>query len=124
MANPNLLDATSMYAKLVTGHAGGTVLTCPADKLIKIVRITLNNNTGSGITNPEIHIDDESIWSISNIADDHSANADNDSVVGNLNSRMPIYLQETKTLKFINTGAAEWTVSYEEYDDAVPPATS
>ena len=118
MANPNLLAATSMYAKLVTGHAAGTAITCPSDKLIKIVSITLNNNTGGAITNVEIHVDDESIWSTPSLGDDDSATADDDSVVGNLNSRMPIYLQETITLKFVNSGALEWTVSYEEYDDA------
>ena len=46
MANPNLLNATSMYAKTIAHSSGAsaTLLTCPSDKLIKIVK-KIDENT-------------------------------------------------------------------------------
>ena len=117
MANPNLLAATSMYAKLVTGATAGTAITCGSDKLIKIVSITLANATGAGQTDLEAHVNDREIWSSSSMADNTSAHGYS-TIQGNINNRMPIYLQETHTLKFVNTGSCPWTVSYEEYNDA------
>ena len=51
MANPNLLNATSIYGKNATETGDGseqTVLTCATDKLIKITSINVHRTGGGG----------------------------------------------------------------------------
>ena len=59
MANPNLLNATSIYGKNATVTGNGsvqTVLTCPTDKLIKITSITVHRTGGGGGGQCDINI--------------------------------------------------------------------
>ena len=113
MANPNLLNATSIYGKNVTVTADGslnTILTCPTDKLIKIISIIVHNddqNNGEGA----IFINDKQV-----------------SGGGSLNDNPPqggqytlgsFYLTEGQTVQFLGTDAnVDCVVSYEEIDDA------
>lgn len=114
MANPNLLNATSMYAKTIAHSSGAsaTLLTCPSDKLIKIVSITLTNPTSSSIS--EVHyvrVNDQTIYSAASLAGYAEV-----TIIG-----LPIYLMETGTLKWAQAASDagfDITVSYEEYDDA------
>ena len=89
MANPNLLNATSIYGKNVTVTADGslnTILTCPTDKIIKIISIIVHND------NPP---------------------------QGGQYTLGSFYLTEGQTVKFQGDGSGiDCVISYEEIDDA------
>ena len=112
MANPNLLNATSIYGK--TAYQSGssstqTILTCATDKLIKI--LTMN-----------IHSDGSNNWHRIYIAGKQVSGG------GSLNDNPPqggqytlgsFYLTEGQTVKFQGDGSGiDCVISYEEIDDA------
>ena len=111
MANPNLLNSTSIYGKNITASADGsenTILTCPTDKLIKIISITVHNASapnGYGI----VKINDKTVA---------GGGADNPPSGGQYTIGS-FYLTESQTVKFNGSDSnVSCVISYEEIDDA------
>ena len=111
MANPNLLNATSIYGKNVTVSADGslnTVLTCATDKLIKIISITVHNDNESNGWG-HVYLNDKQI----------AGGGSNNPPVGGLYTLGSFYLTEGQTVQFLGSDAnVDCVVSYEEIDDA------
>ena len=113
MANPNLLNATSIYGKNVTVSADGslnTILTCPTDKLIKIISIVVHNdsqNNGEG----SIYINDKQVSGGGSVNDNPPQ--------GGQYTLGSFYLTEAQTVKFQgDSSEISCVISYEEIDDA------
>ena len=112
MANPNLLNATSIYGKNVTVSGDGvqmnTILTCPTDKLIKIVSITVHNDS------------DSNGWGVVMLNDKQiGGGGSNNPPQGGLYTLGSFYLTEAQTIKFQGSGSGvDCVISYEEIDDA------
>ena len=125
MANPNLVNVTSIYGK-VDGHklttdaisdSGSAVITCGADKLLKINSIIVANVDGTSSVNIDVavHLDgDDRFYLAKTVA----LPADSTLVV--IGKDSPIYLEENDQLEARADVAsdAELVVSYEELDDA------
>ena len=113
MANPNLLNATSIYGKNVTVSADGslnTILTCPTDKLIKIISITVHNDSQNN-ANSSIYINDKQITGGGSLQDNPPQ--------GGQYTLGTYYLTEAQTVKFQGSGSGiDCVISYEEIDDA------
>ena len=111
MANPNLLNATSIYGKNVTVTADGslnTILTCPTDKLIKIVSITVHNDS------------DSNGWGVVMLNDKQiGGGGSNNPPPSGLYTLGSFYLTESQTIKFQGSSTGiDCVISYEEIDDA------
>ena len=111
MANPNLLNATSIYGKNVTVSADGslnTILTCPSNKLIKIISITVHNDNQSNGWG-QVFLNDKQI----------GGGGSNNPPEGGLYTLGSFYLTESQTIKFHGIGSGiDCVISYEEIDDA------
>jgi hypothetical protein len=121
MANPNLVAVTSIYGKSIQGALGTTVttdlLTCAADKLLKINTIIIANIDGTNAATVTMGII-KSGGSVVLFASTISVPADATLVLIDKNSSF--YLQEGDILEG-GAGAASdltYTISYEELDDA------
>ena len=125
MANPNLVNVTTIKGK-IEGHklttdaisdSGSAVITCSADKLLKINSIIVANVDGSSSVNIDVavHLDgDDRFYLAKTVA----VPADSTLVV--IGKDSPIYLEENDQLEARADVAsdAEMVVSYEELDDA------
>ena len=125
MAAPNLVNVTSITGK-IDGHAlttdaisasGSNVLTCGADKLIKINSIIVANVDGSDSVNIDVAVNlasDARFYLAKTVA----LPADSTLVV--IGKDSPIYLEESDELEARASAAsdAELVVSYEILDDA------
>ena len=125
MANPNLVNVTTIKGK-IEGHklttdaisdSGSAVITCGADKLLKINSIIVANVDGSDSVNIDVavHLDgDDRFYLAKTVA----VPADSTLVV--IGKDSPIYLEENDQLEARAEVAsdAELVVSYEELDDA------
>ena len=125
MAAPNLVNVTSITGK-IDGHAlttdaisasGSNVLTCAADKLIKINSIIVANVDGSDSVNIDVAVNlasDARYYLAKTVA----LPADSTLVV--IGKDSPIYLEESDELEARADVAsdAELVVSYEILDDA------
>ena len=125
MANPNLVNVTSIYGK-VDGHAlttdaisasGSSVITCGADQLYKINSIIVANVDGTNSVNIDVAVSlaaDARFYLAKTVA----VPADSTLVV--IGKDSPIYLEENDQLEARADVAsdAELVVSYEELDDA------
>ena len=125
MAAPNLVNVTSITGK-IDGHAlttdaisasGSNVLTCAADKLIKINSIIVANVDGSDSVNIDVAVNlasDARFYLAKTVA----VPADSTLVV--IGKDSPIYLEESDELEARADVAsdAELVVSYEILDDA------
>ena len=111
MANPNLLNATSIYGKNVTVSADGslnTILTCPSNKLIKIISITVHNVNAPNAYGI-VKINDKTV----------GGGGSNNPPEGGLYTLGSFYLTESQTIKFHGIGSGiDCVISYEEIDDA------
>ena len=121
MANPNLVAVTSIYGKSIQGALGTTVttdlLTCAADKLLKVNTIIIANIDGTNAATVTMGII-KSGGSVVLFASTISVPADATLVLIDKNSSF--YLQEGDILEG-GAGAASdltYTISYEELDDA------
>ena len=125
MANPNLVNVTSIYGK-VDGHAlttdaisasGSSVITCGADQLYKINSIIVANVDGSASVNIDVavNLDSDARFYLAKTV---AVPADSTLVVVGKDS--PIYLEEGDELEARADVAsdAELVVSYEILDDA------
>ncbi len=125
MANPNLVNVTTIKGK-IEGHklttdaisdSGSAVITCSANKLLKINSIIVANVDGSSSVNIDVavHLDgDDRFYLAKTVA----VPADSTLVV--IGKDSPIYLEENDQLEARADVAsdAELVVSYEELDDA------
>ena len=125
MANPNLVNVTSIYGK-VDGHAlttdaisasGSSVITCGADQLYKINSIIVANVDGTNSVNIDVAVSlaaDARFYLAKTVA----VPADSTLVV--IGKDSPIYLEEGDELEARADVAsdAELVVSYEILDDA------
>ena len=125
MANPNLVNVTSIYGK-VDGHAlttdaisdsGSAVIVCGADQLYKINSIIVANVDGTDSVNIDVAVSlasDARFYLAKTVA----LPADSTLVV--IGKDSPIYLEENDQLEARADVAsdAELVVSYEELDDA------
>jgi hypothetical protein len=121
MANPNLVNVTSIYAKSIQGALTTTVttdlLTCAADKLLKINTIIIANIDGTNAATVTMGII-KSGGSVVLFASTISVPADATLVLIDKNSSF--YLQEGDLIEG-GAGADSdltYTISYEELDDA------
>ena len=121
MANPNLVNVTSIYANSINGDLTTTVttdiLTCAAEKVIKINSIIVANIDGTNAATVTMGII-KSGGSVVLFASTISVPADATLVLIDKNSSF--YLQEGDLIEG-GAGAASdltYTISYEELDDA------
>ena len=125
MAAPNLVNVTSITGK-IDGHAlttdaisasGSNVLTCAANKLIKINSIIVANVDGSDSVNIDVavNLDSDARYYLAKTV---AVPADSTLVV--IGKDSPIYLEESDELEARADVAsdAELVVSYEILDDA------
>jgi len=122
MAAPNILSATSIYGKTVGAALGTTLtttlLTCPANKVLKINSIIVANVDGTSAADASVTFYDSSATASYRIASTVSVPADSTLVV--LGKDSPIYLEESDEIRG-GAGAAsdlELIISYDELDDA------
>ena len=121
MANPNLVAVTSIYGKSIQGALGTTVttdlLTCAADKLLKINTIIIANIDGTNAATVTMGII-KSGGSVVLFASTISVPADATLVLIDKNSSF--YLEEGDILEGGASAASDltYTISYEELDDA------
>ena len=125
MAAPNLVNVTSITGK-IDGHAlttdaisasGSNVLTCAADKLIKINSIIVANVDGSSSVNIDVAVNlsgDARFYLAKTVA------VPTNSTLVVIGKDSPIYLEENDELEARADVAsdAELVVSYEILDDA------
>ena len=121
MANPNLVNVTSIYANSINGALTTTVttdlLTCASDKLIKINSIIVANIDGTNAATVTMGVI-KSGSSVVLFASTISVPADATLVLIDKNSS--IYLEEGDILEggASANGDLTYTISYEELDDA------
>tara|TARA_R100000152_G_C6582353_1_gene45762 strand:- start:32 stop:364 length:333 start_codon:yes stop_codon:yes gene_type:complete len=110
MANPNLLNATSIYGKHVAQHGSSstqTILTCPSNKLIKILTINIHSDGSNNY---------HKLW----IAGKQISGGASNQPPGDGNITLgSFYLMEGESVTWIATGnEVDCFISYEEIDDA------
>jgi len=121
MANPNLVNVTSIYGNSICGALTTTVttdlLTCASNKLIKVNNIIVANIDGSSAADVTMGII-KSGGSVVKFASTISVPADATLVLIDKNSS--IYLEEGDILEggASANGDLTYTISYEELDDA------
>ena len=122
MAAPNILSATSIYGKTV-GRALDTtlttgVLTCAANKVLKINSIIVSNIDGSSAADVTASFHDSTAATSYQIASTVSVPADSTLIV--LGKDSPIYLEESDEIRAgaSANGDLVMIVSYDELDDA------
>ena len=122
MAAPNLVSVSSIYRKSVGQEINTTtttgILTCAADKCLKINSIIVANIDGTNAADATVNFYDNSMTRRNPLASTVSVPADSTLIV--LGKDAPIYLEESDK---IEAGASansdlQITISYEELDDA------
>jgi hypothetical protein len=122
MANPNLVNVTSIYANSINGALTTTLttdlLTCASDKLIKINSIIVANIDGTNAADVTMGIIKSGGSVVYKFASTISVPADATLVLIDKNSG--IYLEEGDILEggASATGDLTYTINYEELDDA------
>ena len=122
MAAPNIVQVSSLYGKTVGAALGTTlttdILTCPADKLIKVNTIIVSNVDGTADVDVSVSFYDYSATTQYRLTSTIAVPADSTLVV--VNKENPIYLEESDTIRAgaSVSGDAEIIISYDEYDDA------
>lgn len=122
MAAPNVVNVSSIYGKttgLALTSSSQDVLTCAADKLIKVNSIIVANVDGTNaddVTVKWYNADNTTAFSLASTV---TVPADTTLVV--LGKDAPIYLEEGDKIQALGVAAngdLEIIVSYEELDDA------
>ena len=122
MAAPNVVNVSSIYGKttgLALTSSSQDVLTCAADKLIKVNSIIVANVDGTNaddVTVKWYNADNTTAFSLASTV---TIPADTTLVV--LGKDAPIYLEEGDKIQALGVAASgdlEIIVSYEELDDA------
>ena len=122
MAAPNVVNVTSIYGKttgLALTSSSQDVLTCAADKLLKINSIIVANVDGTNqdaVTVGWYNADNTTTFKLAS-----TVNVPADSTLVVLGKDSPIYLEEGDKITALGVAASgdlEIIVSYEELDDA------
>ena len=120
MANPNIVNVTSIYGKTIGAALDTTtstqLLACASNKLLKINSIIVSNIDGSSASDVTISFyDGSSTW---HIASTIAVPADTTLIV--LGKDSPIYLEESDQIRGGASSNSDLTciISYEELDDA------
>jgi len=122
MAAPNIVAVTSIYGKTMGAALGTTtttdILTCPANKVLKINTIIVANVDGTNAADATVYFWDNSASARYALASTIGVPADTSIVVIDKNSS--IYLEESDQIEAgaSATGDLVITISYEEIDDA------
>lgn len=122
MAAPNIVNVTSIYGKTMGAALSTTVtttiLTCPANKVLKINSILVANVDGTNAADATVQFFDNSAATSYNLAKTISVPADSTLVV--ISKDTAIYLEESDQIRGGASAASdlEITISYEELDDA------
>ncbi len=122
MANPNILNATSIYGKTIGAALSTTVtttlLTCASNKLLKINSIVVSNVDGTNNADATVQFYDNSATTSYHLAKTITVPADSTLVV--LGKDSPIFLEESDQIRGGASAASdlEIIISYEELDDA------
>jgi hypothetical protein len=122
MANPNILNATSILGKSIGASLGTTlttdILTCSSDKLIKINSIIVSNIDGTNNADATVYFYDNSATTRYALASAVTVPAKSTLVLVGRDS--PIYLEESDQIEGGASAASdlEIIISYEELDDA------
>ena len=122
MAAPNIVNVTSIFGKTMGADLGLTattdILTCAANKVLKVNTIIVSNIDGSNNTDATVYFYDSSAAARYALASTVTVPADSSLVI--VGKDNPIYLEESDQ---IEGGASEANdlqiiISYEEIDDA------
>ena len=122
MAAPNVVNVSSIYGKttgLALTSSSQDVLTCAADKLLKINSIIVANVDGTNqdaVTVGWYNADNTTTFKLAS-----TVNVPADSTLVVLGKDSPIYLEEGDKITALGVAASgdlEIIVSYEELDDA------
>ena len=122
MAAPNVVNVTSIYGKttgLALTSSSQDVLTCGADKLLKVNSIIVANVDGTNPDDVTVSWYDSGTTTSFRLASTVQVPADSTLVV--LGKDAPIYLEEGDKIQANGVAASgdlEIIVSYEELDDA------
>jgi len=122
MAAPNIVNVTSIYGKSM-GAALGTsantdILTCPANKVLKINSIIVANVDGTNNADVTVSFYDSSAAARYKLA--HTITVPADSTLVIVGKDSPIYLEESDQIEASASAASDLDIiiSYEELDDA------
>lgn len=122
MAAPNIVNVSSIYGKTMGAALGTTlttnILTCAANKVLKINSIIVANVDGSNSADVSVTFYDSSATASYRIASTVTVPADSTLVV--LGKDSPIYLEESDEIRAGASAVSdlEIIISYEELDDA------
>lgn len=122
MAAPNIVAVTSIYGKTMGANLGTTlttdILTCPANKVLKINSIIVSNIDGANNADATVYFYDSSATARYALASTIVVPADSTLVV--LGKDSPIYLEESDQIEGGASAASDlvMVISYEELDDA------
>ena len=122
MAAPNIVSVSSIYGKTMGAALSTTtttdILTCGANKLLKINSIIVANVDGTNNADATVYFYDSSAAARYALAYTVTVPADATLIV--LGKDSPIYLEESDQIEAgaSATGDLEIIISYEEIDDA------
>ena len=122
MAAPNLVNVTSIFGKTVAAALDTTtttdILTCSADKVLKINSIIVANKDGANAATVTVQFYDNGTSTRFQLASTINIPADTTLVV--LGKDSPIYLEESDRIEAgaSANGDLDIIISYEELDDA------
>jgi hypothetical protein len=122
MAAPNIVNVTSIFGKTMgvglTTSVTTDILTCAANKVLKINSIIVSNIDGGTNTDATIYFYDSSAAARYALAYTISVPADSSLVV--IGKDSPIYLEESDQIEggASQAGDLDVIISYEEIDDA------
>jgi hypothetical protein len=122
MAAPNIVNVSSIYGKTMGANLGTTVtsdvLTCPAEKVLKINTISVSNIDGTNAADVTAYFYDSSANDRYSLATTVSVPADSTLVL--MGKDAPIYLEEGDQIEAgaSTAGDLAMIISYEELDDA------
>ena len=122
MGAPNLVNVTSIFGKTVGAALDTTtttdILTCAADKVLKINSIIVANKDGTSAATVTVQFYDNGSSTRFQLASTINIPADTTLVV--LGKDSPIYLEESDQIEAgaSANGDLDIIISYEELDDA------
>jgi hypothetical protein len=122
MAAPNIVNVTSIYGKTMGAALGLTattdILTCSANKVLKINTIILSNVDGTNNADATVYFYDSDVATRYALAYTVTVPADSSLVI--VGKDNPIYLEENDQIEAgaSATGDINIIISYEEIDDA------
>jgi hypothetical protein len=122
MAAPNIVNVTSIYGKTMGAALGTTtttdILTCGAEKVLKINSIIASNVDGSNNATITCYVWDSSASTRYALAFTVTVPADSTLII--VGKDNPIYLEEGDQIEAgaSASGDIELIISYEEIDDA------